>query len=301
MLDALQEAANELGTNTASRANGLYKCLSSGKCVLGLIASIPIIQCLENFNKALQGSQVTVSGMLAAAEVTITSLQSLRCNDKFKEMFEAAEQKRQQCNLEPVTLPRKRRVPNRQDDGVAPEYTANSAEEIYRVDFFKVIDSASSNVTEYFTSTDLTAYQDLSSVLLTGSFQKQIISKYPELTASLEQELGFFLNQFRGSSVEEYRKIFITMVPEVRRMFPQVERLLRLLLISPASSCTAERSFSALRRMKTWLRCTMTQQRLNHLMICHVHRNRLAALSPQNIAEEFVRSVDSRTRTFGKF
>ena len=84
-------------------------------------------------------------------------------------------------------------------------------------------------------------------------------------------------------------------------MFPQVEELLQNLLVSPASSCTAERSFSALRRLKTLLRSTMTQQRLNHLMICHVHRERLSALNPQKIAEEFIKSDERRKTIFGKF
>lgn len=300
VLDALHDAARELGSTTASRATGLYKCLSSGECVLGLYVSLPLIHCLENFNRALQGKNMTVSGMLEAAEVTMQSLQSLRCDHKFKEMFDAAEQKLQQCDLEAVPLPRKRKIPKRRDYGTAPEYSPYSAEELYRVDFFRVIDAAVSNIKEYFTSTDLIEYRDLSSVLLTGSFKPEIL-KYPELNESLQQELEFFHHQFKGSSVEDYRKIFTDMVPEVRRMFPQVGTLVRLLLVSPASSCTAERSFSALRRMKTWLRSTMTQQRLNHLMICHVHSDRLAALSPQKIAEEFIRSEDRRRQIFGRF
>jgi len=48
------------------------------------------------------------------------------------------------------------------------------------------------------------------------------------------------------------------MLPEVQAEFPQVTTLLKLLLVSPASSAEAERSFSALRRLKTWLRSTMT-------------------------------------------
>ena len=301
VLDALQEAARELGSNTGTRANGLYRCISSGRCVLGLCVSLPIIKCLENFNRALQGSHVTISGMLVSAEVTIKSLQSLRSDSKFHELFEAAQQKLQDCNLEPVTLPRKHKVPRRLDDGAAPDYTSESAEEMYRVDFFKVIDSAAYNVTEYFSSTDLMAYRDLSAILLTGSFKPDVVRKYPELNDSLEHELAFFLHQFKGSSIEDYRKIFAEMVPEVRRMFPQVERLIRLLLFSLASSCTAERSFSALRRLKTWLRSTMTQQRMNHLMICHVHRDRLAELSPQRIAEDFIKSEGIRRQIFGKF
>ena len=42
--------------------------------------------------------------------------------------------------------------------------------------------------------------------------------------------------------------------------------LAKLLLTAPATSCTAERSFSLLRRMP-WLRRTMSQERLNHAAV----------------------------------
>jgi len=50
---------------------------------------------------------------------------------------------------------------------------------------------------------------------------------------------------------------------------------LNLLLVSPASSAVAERSFSVLRRLKTWLRGTMIQLRLHSLAVCHVHQELL--------------------------
>ena len=56
-----------------------------------------------------------------------------------------------------------------------------------------------------------------------------------------------------------------------RSMFVQVESLLKLCLLSPASPCAAERSFSTFRRLKTYLRSTMTQNRLNSLMLCQIH------------------------------
>ena len=55
-------------------------------------------------------------------------------------------------------------------------------------------------------------------------------------------------------------------------MFDQVEQLVRLLLIIPASSAEAERSFSSLRRLKSYLRTTMKQERLNHCTVLHVHQ-----------------------------
>lgn len=51
---------------------------------------------------------------------------------------------------------------------------------------------------------------------------------------------------------------------------------------------TSERSFSALHTVKTYLRTTMTQERLNHLMDLHVHRGETNALDLHAIASDFV-------------
>ena len=61
----------------------------------------------------------------------------------------------------------------------------------------------------------------------------------------------------------------------------------RLLLISPASSCEAEMYFSALRRVKTWLRSTMTRERLNSVIINDLHKNILDSLDSNIIANKF--------------
>ena len=136
-----------------------------------------------------------------------------------------------------------------------------------------------------------------------GEYNKDLCGKYPELNDNLQQELEFFRIKFSSSysSLEECRQLFVKMTKEVRSMFPQVEQLLRLLLISPASSCEAERSFSALRRVKTWLRSTMTHDRLNNVMMCHVHKNILDSLDCNIIAKQFVENCpQTRSKIFGK-
>ena len=57
------------------------------------------------------------------------------------------------------------------------------------------------------------------------------------------------------------------------QMLPQVVKLLRLYLTLPVTSCTAEQSFSSLRRLKTFLRSTLSQPRLNHIALLHTHRD----------------------------
>lgn len=56
-------------------------------------------------------------------------------------------------------------------------------------------------------------------------------------------------------------------------IYPGISKLLAVLSTLPVSAATAERSFSTLRRLKTWLRTTMTEERLNGLALLHIHQD----------------------------
>ena len=62
---------------------------------------------------------------------------------------------------------------------------------------------------------------------------------------------------------------------------------------------TSERSFSALRRVKTYLRATMNQDHLNYLMLLHVHKDKTDELDLKLLVNEFINS-DHRSNIFAK-
>ncbi|KAK0141101.1 Structural maintenance of chromosomes protein 6 [Merluccius polli] len=62
-------------------------------------------------------------------------------------------------------------------------------------------------------------------------------------------------------------------------MFPTLTQVIQISLTIPVSSCTCERTFSVLRRLHTWLRSTMGQDRLHHLAIMSVEREELSKFS----------------------
>ena len=49
--------------------------------------------------------------------------------------------------------------------------------------------------------------------------------------------------------------------------YPNIKLLLQILATLPVTTASAERTFSMLRRLKTWLRSTMTEDRLNGLAL----------------------------------
>ena len=81
----------------------------------------------------------------------------------------------------------------------------------------------------------------------------------------------------------------------------QVIVVTKLLLVAPATSAVSERSRSALRRTKTWLRTTMTQKRLSNCMLLRVHKEQVDNLNIIDFANEFGCANESKLSTFGKF
>ena len=53
-------------------------------------------------------------------------------------------------------------------------------------------------------------------------------------------------------------------------MFPNICQLLRIVSTLPATSCECERIISVLRRLKTYLRTTMAEERLTGSALMHV-------------------------------
>ena len=84
-------------------------------------------------------------------------------------------------------------------------------------------------------------------------------------------------------------------------MLEEVHKLLRLYLSIPMTSATAERIFSTLRRLKSYLRSTMTQKRLNHLILLNSHKEILDEICIIDVAKEFVSRKETRIDYFGYY
>ena len=56
-------------------------------------------------------------------------------------------------------------------------------------------------------------------------------------------------------------------------MFPNIWTCFKILAVLPVTTCSCERTTSALGRIKTDLRTTMSQERLNALALLHIHHD----------------------------
>ena len=116
---------------------------------------------------------------------------------------------------------------------------------------------------------------------------------HPEKALDSDGKLAVDLRKLDGV-VEGLRRW-----PAGRITFPVLTRLVGLLLVVPSTSCEGERTFSALRRLKTYLRSTMTQERLRSLAVCHVHKSILESVDHDKIIEQWIGGSSQRMNAFG--
>ena len=209
-------------------------------------------------------------------------------------------------NVESPALPRPRKTPRRLDDGGAPSHSFQSPEAMYRQQFNQVMDTATSSLDCRFSQA---AFKHMCSIedFVTrkgdcGSITEFHGDDLDEGRLTLHRDMFIDITKQRGVCIKTFRDAVDFLKGEhgepLRTLLPELTKLIRLGLSVPVTSCTSERSFSGLRRLKTYLRATMGQGRLNHLAVLNCHKNITRSRNLDAIADEFITRTAARRSTF---
>ena len=91
--------------------------------------------------------------------------------------------------------------------------------------------------------------------------------------SSLEVQFESWCQKWANTEIDEMPKIISSKCLEASNatFMPGIDALLRIFATTPASVAEAERSFSALKLLKTYLRSTMTEERVSALALAYIH------------------------------
>ena len=209
--------------------------------------------------------------------------------------------------IEEPELPRQKRIPRRLNDSAAGEsFGVPTPEEFYRIKYFTILDTVSMGLNERFepdeTSHHLTQVEDF---LLGKQLDADYIVQHyredvngPRLT--LHRDMLVDKASADGDLLEDFESVvvFLTKNATFRGIITEVTSLIRIVLSLPVSSCSAERSFSGLRRLKTYLRSRMTQERLNAVVMMNTHKDILDSLDIDSLVNDFISKSSVRKNTF---
>jgi hypothetical protein len=300
-------------TYTDSRA--LMNAICDFEFVFGLILLKMILLNTNSLSKYLQGRSIDVITAKRNSDLTIKTFQKCRDEKSFELLWKRAEILCRDIKAEIIgeedfvfkeaRAPRSQ--PSRRLQALVGESTSVTStncvitpESHHRVNtFYRSLDKVISEMKARFNENDQEILGALGDVVLNENplqYNFEIVAEFYNVDKDLlEVEKEMYQNSIQASKSQAK-----TAADVVCKMFedglsdllPILYDVATILASIPATSSSAERSFSSLRRVKTYLRSTMGQQRLNSIALINIER----AYANKTIANDMIEIID----TFGK-
>lgn len=120
-----------------------------------------------------------------------------------------------------------------------------------------------------------------------------LVNAYNLNAESLSTECPMAKHTLVGKSISSVYEVFVELAP-LRAAFPNLVKVLQIILTIAITSASCERTFSSLKRIKTWLRTTMSEDRLVDLATLSIERDMSANLSLDQVVTDFSNKENNR-------
>ena len=306
-------------TEMKARVLGVKSYMRLFKHFFGCKLGVLVLKHTDNLSKALQSPNLTAATAQEMAQNTIKSLQRYRTDQQYELFWKSSIQEAKQNSIDDPTLPRKRKLPARFEEG---NPSSNSfpatAKNHYKQIYLETLDVVISTIQGRFNQPDYQIYSHAQQLLIKSMKQDDISDELEAVCKFYGNDLNKFdlctqLESFSMMARDKTRNheelpTFLDIVEILKNLdsskriyVNEVCLIMKLLLLAPATNATSERMLSALKRIKTCLRNSCGQARLNHLMAMHVYRDDIDEIDPKLVAREFVGQNEKRLSLFGRF
>lgn len=301
----------------AAKASGLLTRMENFDTYFALHLAFLLFAAAEQLSTNLQAKDTTVQEAIHGSALYMSHLNSLRSETKFNQFYEKVIQDSSLLTEEPE-LPRQRKVPRRFDSGGAA-HIYSTPKDRYRHAYFESLELAAGEVQRRFDQADLAIIGEIEKILMKSANGEkmesipEVVKTYIEKDIDLDR-LKIQLCLLPDLVKTAFTETVVTKVTNVRtiseamekseiykQMLSEIDKLVKLYFTFPVTTSTAERSFSSLRRLKTFLRSTMTDCRLNNLFLLYIHPSITDSLDLCTVAKEFISVNSRRVHYFGSF
>ena len=293
-------------TEMKARIRGVQSMMTTFNFFFGCTLGEQLLRQTDNLSRALQHSSTSAAQANRLAQDVVKTLLKDRRDTSFS-LFWARilwHKTTEIQTIEDPTLPRKRKAPVRhevreQDTHHFPETPKHHYRQIY----FNAIDTITQCIATRFEQEDFKIYVNIQELLLKSfpsepcdTESAEVVKMYSKdldsfklkgqllLLPRTAKSIGFDNSEF---DINDLITFLQSLDSSHRKLLSKISTLRKLLLVIPATNAVSERSFSALKWVKTYLRSTTGDSRLNHLMMLHVHKDRADALTLVDIANDF--------------
>ena len=301
-------------TEVKARITGVAAKMMEFDFLFGLMLAERVLKHTDNLSKALQSTAMTAADSYHLALLCNKILSLIRTEECFLLFWGLIKKTQESLNVNEPVLPRGRKRPARYETGAAEPHFPVDVQEFYRRTYYETIDTVVVAIKNCFMQKDFGVYKKLEQLLLQATKK--------DYTNTMKDVMEFYQGDFNSSELETQLEVFSRMkiqkngdsitFHDIHRHFkvldhsqhllmPQVVKVVKFLLLMPATNAVSERSASAMRRIKTYLRSTMTQCRLNNVMVLHIHKHLTDSLKYIKILNEFTAAKEDRRQQIWTF
>ena len=302
----LEYVGNDDDKNKAIEAKGILLQIQTFKFLITLILFWRILSLTKSLSDQLQSTNINTASAADLVAATIEVLQKFRSNEEWSKLYKYATDVASLNNISITSTKtqRQRKAPRRLDDVIVLESTGGrdllTGSEDYKVSlYFPVLDAMIVELQRRFADKNLHIMRAIqscnpeSSCFLETNTLIPLAEAYGLDKESLTMECILAKRTLVGKDISSISDVLTEVFP-LRAAFPTLLRVLQIGLTIVVSTAECERSFSALKRTKTYLRSSMSEQRLTDLAVLSIEKELSQSLSLDEVVQNFSGSDKNR-------
>ena len=309
VLATLEEIVDGEDRSRATEAIGILIQVQTYKFLLSLIMFWRILSYTKSLSDQLQSRQIDLAKAADLVLATVSTLKEMRSDSQWDHLFKYVKDAAVLHSIS-VDLPRpcrRKQLPRRLQDGVVLESTgarcmtsSSLSDHFKNTLYLPVLDTMLSELQRRFSDKNLKhmravqAFSPNSTQFLDPSRLGTLADSYGLDKSTLVMECSLARHTLDVRNLEGGVMAVLCELSPLKTAFPLLIKLIQIALTIAVSTASCERSFSALKRIKTYLRSTMTQQRLVDLAILSIERELSLEHSLDDVVKRF--STEDKNR-----
>ena len=153
-------------TEMRSRIQGVASRMTSFDFFFGVSLGELLLKHSDNLSKTLQASSMSAAEGQKVADMTISTLQSIRSDENFQLFWSLINKKASSLDIDEPVLPRQRKRPRRYEDGSSEGDFPESVESLYRHTYYEALDLIVSGIKARFDQSGYKLYSNLEALLV---------------------------------------------------------------------------------------------------------------------------------------